>query len=240
MITNTLFLTRVLEIAGEAPKYRLGGYGRDGTCDCIGLTIGAIRRAGGTWSGTHGSNYAARYQMRELERNTVSNLYPGKQVYKAREAGASNNKLPSRYASHPDQRDYYHAGVVTSVDPINITHSTGTGKASSIRVDTSLGAWAWGGRLKLVNYDAPVETPVEAPMAALADAEIPTTAVVTTANGGPLKMRNKPTKTCGSYRNIPCGAEVTVLETDTGSPGWWRVRYAGRTGYVMTQFLAMG
>ena len=61
-ITLSSFLEKIREIASENPKYRSGGSGKDGTCDCIGLIIGAIRRAGGSWPGTHGSNYAARYE----------------------------------------------------------------------------------------------------------------------------------------------------------------------------------
>lgn len=42
-------LAAVDEINGEKPSYQIGGKATDGTCDCIGLTIGALRRAGGTW-----------------------------------------------------------------------------------------------------------------------------------------------------------------------------------------------
>ena len=58
MIQLSDFLTQIAAIAAESPSYRLGGDGSDGTCDCVGLIIGAIRRAGGQWAGTHGSNYA--------------------------------------------------------------------------------------------------------------------------------------------------------------------------------------
>ena len=57
------FIAQVEAIAQASPVYRLGGDGSDGTCDCIGLVIGAIRQAGGAWMGTHGSNYAARYEI---------------------------------------------------------------------------------------------------------------------------------------------------------------------------------
>lgn len=52
MVTTESFLRGVDAIAGGKPTYRLGHDGSDGTCDCIGLIIGAIRRAGGTWDGT--------------------------------------------------------------------------------------------------------------------------------------------------------------------------------------------
>lgn len=238
------FLQQVRQIAAEGPKYRLGGYARDGTCDCIGLTIGAIRRAGGEWKGTHGSNYAARYEMDDLRRVTTADLRPGWQVLKAKEPGASGWKLPGRYAGHADQRDYYHAGVVTGVDPLEITHSTGTGKPSSIKVDTRLGAWGWGGPLKKVRYGVAAEAQdaaVTAPDATAADAVAGMSgATVHTQNGGPLKLRAKPIKSCRLYWTIPCGAAVEVLQTDTGSDGWWKVRYGRRTGYCWNQYLAVG
>ena len=210
------FLTRVNEIATEGPKYRLGGYGKDGTCDCIGLSIGAIRRAGGVWKGTHGSNYAARYEIDGLTRTSLETIYPGMQVFKAREKGHARWSLPGRYAGHKDQRDYYHAGVVTSVNPLCITHSTGTGLPSSIKEDTALGAWEWGGRLKKVGYDEaamPGNAGADTGNAAEAVAPSPvvTAAVIHTQNGRPLNIRAKPTKTCGLYWKLPCGAPVDVL-----------------------------
>ena len=63
MVTRKAFLRGVSAIQAEGPTYHAGGDGSDGTCDCIGLIIGAIRRAGGRWTGTHGSNYAARFAV---------------------------------------------------------------------------------------------------------------------------------------------------------------------------------
>lgn len=54
MISKDKFLEKVQEITASKPTYKLGHDGSDGTCDCIGLIIGAIRRAGGSWTGTHG------------------------------------------------------------------------------------------------------------------------------------------------------------------------------------------
>ena len=42
MVTLEAFLRGVAKIKSEAPTYREGGDGSDGTCDCIGLIIGAI------------------------------------------------------------------------------------------------------------------------------------------------------------------------------------------------------
>lgn len=216
------FIAQVEAIAQASPVYRLGGDGSDGTCDCIGLVIGAIRQAGGAWMGTHGSNYAARYEMRELLPVTdAGELCLGDVVYKARTPGQAGYALPERYKNDPDQRDYYHVGVVTATSPLEITHCTGPG----IVRDTKLGKWVYRGRLKKVDYDGTevVETMVQ-------------TAKVTAASGSAVKMRSKPSASDRLYWEVPVGAEVQVAEV-TGS--WAKVRYGDRTGYMMTDFLAL-
>lgn len=216
------FIAQVEAIAQASPVYRLGGDGSDGTCDCIGLVIGAIRQAGGAWMGTHGSNYAARYEMRELLPVTdAGELCLGDVVYKARTPGQAGYALPERYKSDPDQRDYYHVGVVTATSPLEITHCTGPG----IVRDTKLGKWVYRGRLKKVDYDGTevVETMVQ-------------TAKVTAASGSAVKMRSKPSASDRLYWEVPVGAEVQVAEV-TG--GWAKVRYGDRTGYMMAAFLDM-
>lgn len=216
------FIAQVEAIAQASPVYRLGGDGSDGTCDCIGLVIGAIRRAGGSWTGTHGSNYAARYEMRELLPVTdAGELCLGDVVYKARMPGEVGYALPERYKNDPDQRDYYHVGVVTAVEPLEITHCTGPG----IVRDTKLGRWTYRGRLEKVDYDGTevVETMVQ-------------TATVVADSGSTVKMRSKPSTSDGLYWEVPVGAEVQVAEV---SGEWTKVRYGDRTGYMMVKFLVM-
>lgn len=216
------FIAQVEAIAQASPVYRLGGDGSDGTCDCIGLVIGAIRRAGGAWTGTHGSNYAARYEMRELLPVTdAGELCLGDVVYKARTPGQAGYDLPERYGADPDNRDYYHIGVVTAVEPLEITHCTGPG----IVRDTKLGKWTYRGRLKKVDYDGTEGMQTMAQMAK-----------VTATSGSTVKMRSKPSASDGLYWEVPVGAEVQVAEI-TG--GWAKVRYGDRTGYMMAAFLDM-
>ena len=222
-ITRERFLEKVEEIAQSNPSYKEGRDGSDGACDCIGLVIGAIRRAGGSWTGTHGSNYAARYEMRELLPVTdAGELCLGDVVYKARTPGQAGYALPERYKNDPDQRDYYHVGVVTATSPLEITHCTGPG----IVRDTKLGKWTYRGRLEKVAYDSAegMETMAQ-------------TAKVTAMSGSTVKMRSKPSTSDGLYWEVPVGAEVQVAEI---SGGWAKVRYGDRTGYMMTEFLDMG
>ena len=218
-----LFLEKVEEIAATDLVYQEGKDGSNGACDCIGLIIGAIRRAGGSWTGTHGSNYAARYEMRELLQVTdAGELCLGDVVYKARTPGQAGYALPERYKKGPDQRDYYHVGVVTATSPLEITHCTSPG----IVRDTKLGKWTYRGRLEKVDYDGTsqeVGTMVQ-------------TATVVADSGSKVKMRSKPSASDGLYWEVPVGAEVQVAEI-TG--GWAKVRYGDRTGYMMAAFLDM-
>lgn len=216
------FIAQIEAIAQASPVYRLGGDGSDGTCDCIGLVIGAIRRAGGSWTGTHGSNYAARYEMRELLPVTdAGELCLGDVVYKARTPGQAGYALPERYKKGPDQRDYYHVGVVTAVEPLEITHCTGPG----IVRDAKLGRWTYRGRLEKVDYDGAevVENMVQ-------------TATVVADSGDDVKMRSTPSKTDGLYYKVPVGATVQVASVDGE---WAKVRYQDRTGYMMVEYLEM-
>lgn len=219
MITLQEFVSRVDDIRQEAPRYRLGGSATDGSCDCIGLIIGAIRRAGGTWAGVHGSNYAARNEMETFGEITGETLEVGMIVYKAKEPGQSGYDLPSRYSSSDDKRDYYHVGVVISVDPLSIIHCT----TPTVIIDYKLGTWRYGGRLKKIDYGSPVpeeETPVEM--------------YVLTPNRGKVNMRKTAQTTGTLIDRIPCGAIVELIEEGLT---WCKVKANGKTGYIMREYL---
>lgn len=134
------YANTVLSIAEEQPTYRLGGDGSDGTCDCVGAGIGGLRRMDIEYDGLHGSNWAARHEAVELwEIGSVAQLRVGDNVLKAYEPGDEGWNLPARYGDDPDQRDYYHFGVVTSVNPLRITHMT----SPTFKTDTTLGKWKY-------------------------------------------------------------------------------------------------
>lgn len=142
------FVSAVLKNAQRVKRYELGHDGSDGACDCIGLVIGAIRLMGGSWDCTHGSNYAARYKTRNLAPLTDSDLVGlGDLVYKARKPGEKGYHLPPAYELHKLQYDYYHVGVVTSVNPVIVTHCTTT--PGGIKQDHSLDGWQYFGEVIL-------------------------------------------------------------------------------------------
>lgn len=222
MINASDFLAEVAAIQAERPTYRLGGDGSDGTCDCIGLIIGAIRRAGGSWKGTHGSNYAARNVMNFLGTD-MSGMVPGWLAYKAKAPGEAGYDLPGTYDGHPDKLDYYHVGVVTGVNPLRITHCTSGGGVDGITVDTKQGKWAYFGPCDLIDYNGEA-TPMM-------------TAIVTASSGKTVKMRSRPSASDSLYWEVPVGAEVLVLSKETD---WTRIEWQDQEGYMMTKFLDFG
>ena len=224
MVNASEFLKQVEAIQEERPTYRLGGDGSDGTCDCIGLVIGGIRRAGGKWPGTHGSNYAARNVMTRLTTDKAG-LETGWLAYKAKELGDAGYDLPGTYDGHPDKRDYYHVGVVTGVNPLRITHCTTGGGVDGITVDTKQGKWEYFGPCNLIEYEGETEEPTM------------TTAIVKASSGSTVKMRSKPSTNATLYWDVPVGAEVVVR---LKGADWSRIDWDGQEGYMMTKFLDFG
>lgn len=220
MVTMESFLRGVDAIAEEKPIYRLGHDGSDGSCDCIGLIIGAIRRAGGKWTGTHGSNWAARNAMDELHAVAdAGDLHVGQAVFKAAEPGQSGYNLPDRYKGDADTRDYYHVGVVRSVSPLEIVHCTGPG----IVHDSKLGKWNYAGWLRMVSRgnDEGEATGMQ-------------TAVVIAESGSTVNLRKTPH---GALEDrVPVGSTAQVLDT---MDGWARITVSGKTGWMDMNYLRM-
>lgn len=215
------FLECVEKNRQRVNAYKLGHDGSDGLCDCIGLAIGALRLGGERWTGTHGSNYATRNEMRTMERiRSAGDLKKGELVYKAYEKGETGWALPPAYAKDPDQRDYYHVGVVTGTDPLVITHCTGV--QGGIKVDKALGKWKYHGYLKKVVDDVEPE-------------QIPEGKARVTASA--VAIRKGPGTDCGVLIRAPKGALVDVAEDPED---WVRVTYQGKTGYMMKQYTEIG
>lgn len=241
------FLEKVAEIKASKPAYKQPGDGSNGVCDCIGLIIGAIRRIGLKWTGIHGSNYAARYQAVNLKYiKSESQLNVGDIVFKG---VASNGKgkrpcykgtfshkydLPSRYEKGKqyytgDLIDYYHVGVVTQVNPLNITHMT----TPSVKVDKKLdqmtnSPWNYVAKVKPLVNEAPIPTSASTPSTGME-------AIVSVMYGTTVNLRQYPSKSCKTYIRVPVGTKVLII-----APGeeWAQIDYGTRKGwYMMAEFL---
>lgn len=229
-MTKHEFLEGVQRIAASNPAYRTGGDGSDGTCDCIGLIMGAL---GGKFD-MHSTNWFARYQTFGLEAINHDRYEPefGDILYKTRTPSNPKYDLHERYVTGRyatgDLTDYYHVGVVTNTAPLEITHCTSTGNVNGIAYDNTVDTWTHVGILKNVDYDeshADDGTNAEHGLA-----------VVYSENGDPVRMRSKPT-TDGGYNTVvkvPPGAPVEILEQ---AGEWATVRWNGQRGYMMSKYL---
>lgn len=236
------FLEMVAKIKSLNPAYKQPGDGSNGVCDCIGLIIGAIRLMGLKWTGIHGSNYAARYQIVNLQKITaLSEIELGDVMLKAYEKGHSKWRLPDRYwKGHPyyngDLKDYYHAGTITKLSPITITHMTSPRmKTLTIKSmkDLTSSNWLYHGKAKPI-VEASGGT---ASLPSLPPATTPSTgsmAVVVADSGGTVNMRAKASTGAKVIMRVPLGTTVEIV-----APGetWAEIKNGNRTGFMMAQFL---
>ncbi|MBQ9944850.1 MAG: SH3 domain-containing protein [Clostridia bacterium] len=209
------FLQGIQQNVSRIREYRLGMDGNGGQCDCIGLIIGAVRLMGGKWTGTHGSNWTARNGMKALRKiASAGELQPGELVFKVCKPGEDGYSLPDTYRQHPDQKDYYHVGVVTAVNPLEITHCTGV--PGGIRKDHALGTWQYAGMY-----------------IGLTDKESRNLYRVT---GGRLKVRKGPGTSCAVIAHLPDGTPVKAAPV-AGNDAWMQVEHEGVTGFSMARYL---
>lgn len=239
MVTLEKFLNGCKRNAARIKGYQLRCNGSNGLSDCIGFVMGSLELAGQKWNGTHGSNYAARYRTRNLHKVTsASQLKLGELVYKHNEPGtkAWQDSFPhNTYKNHPDKNDYYHVGVVTSVNPLEISHCSGGG----MHYDKSLGKWDYAGECSLVDYgsgtatvtpvaDVISETAVTGPCKAVVDVPDDTTVNIRSAMSTTSKVLVKANE----------GTQLDVLSV---SGSWAKVKYSFNktgTGYIMSKFIS--
>jgi len=231
-ITLKAFIDGVLSNASRIRYYKLGRSGNGGYSDCVGLVIGALSLAGTSWNGTHGSNYGARYRTKNLRKITsASQLKQGELIYKARNPGDAKYDsavINSKYKNSGDLKDYYHVGVVLTVNPLKIAHCSSGG----MHYDTKLGKWGYAGECTLVDYTAAsTTTESTAVNASEGDNDMEGKCIVDVPNDTNVNVRASRSTNSKKLGMINEGSEVTV-ESDDGT--WCKVKFEG---YVMSKFL---
>lgn len=220
-MTASEFVQWIEKNAARVTHYEKGADGSNGGCDCIGLIIGAWRMAGNSWPWTHGSNYTARYLTLNLLPEQPLKL--GDFVYKARPPGAAGYSLPDAYKNSPDQLDYYHIGVVTSENPLIITHCTSVD--GGIKRDTKRGEWKYSGMFSKVSYPDENEQTEEK-------------LLVYEKDGETVNLRSKPSTANGEIiKRVPSGETVLLIKYHNSK--WAYVKYGQTPGYMMREFLLL-
>lgn len=226
------FLNKALQLFNSNPKRREPGDGSDGYCDCIGYLIGSLRRTGLKWTGIHGSNWAARKESVGLhEVKSAADLQVGDMVLKGCQPSTNGYALPSRYKKggkyyNGDLTDYYHAGLVYSLNPLQIRHMS-----TKMTIDSKVGKWNYAAKLKpLVMAGAYDEEDIS-------DPEIPSSgmqAKVIAETGNTVNLRKTPSLRGSLIVRVPLETVVEILE-----PGeeWCKIKYGIKTGYMMAKFL---
>ncbi len=227
------FLDKALQLFNSNPKRRAPGDGSDGYCDCIGYLIGSLRRTGLKWTGIHGSNWAARKEAVNLHPvKSVADLQVGDMVLKAYEPGTNKYALPSRYKKggayyNGDLKDYYHAGLVYSLNPLQIRHMS-----SKMTIDTKIGKWNYAAQLKpLVNAGAYEEDHAAEPVVPPSSG---TQAKLVAPSGKTVNLRRTPSLKGALIDRVPLG---TIVEITQPGEEWCKVKWGKKTGYMMAKFL---
>lgn len=229
-ITAERFVEGVESIYVEQPSYELGHDGSDGSCDCIGMVRGGLKRGGASdIKNLNGTNQAARKAIRNLQKlSSSSELIVGDVVLKTRDKDDKSMPLPDKYRKggadydlNVGETNFSHIGTVTGQNPLVITHMT----SPTAKQDKSIKGWSYYGELPWIEQNVAPEPPPEPEQ---------TVAVVFAENGKPVKMRKNPSKACDIYWKVPCGDEVLV---NKWGDEWSMIEWDGMTGYMMTSFL---
>lgn len=195
------------------------GKAEKGTVDCSGAFVYAYRKHG--LSIAHGSNAIARHYIAG-KMLPVSKAEPGMAAFKFKEPGEGGWDLPDKYDRDPDQRDYYHIGLIDE-DGAHVLNAQSE-QAGFTRTDLS--RWNAVAYLEGVDYAADDDQQEEHEMKK---------AIVTAQNGSTVNVRSAPSITAGKIIDrLPIGTMVDVLE-DLGE--WIHIRYVEKSGYMMSNFL---
>lgn len=236
MYSLTSFVRKVRSIAADAPSYETRGLSRS-KLDCVGLPMLAMIELGHGEYPMHSSNYFYRYEVEDTsEISGEDDVYLGELLFKTRGENESGYSLHERYVTGRynvgDYLDAYHVGVVTGVDPLEITECTDTGEPSGIKITGSLGnaarsGWDCGGRIVGVDYNNYTQ---EEDDSMVYEGGVKATVNTGKAGTKTWNLRSAPDDTEDNViAKVPFGTAVTVYET---TDDWGQVAYGDVRGYI--------
>lgn len=196
--------------------------------DCSGMWVKCFKDQGAKIY--HGSNTIFRNYCTETGKLTSeSQLQPGMAVFKCK-AWTDADKDNRWYGTEPGNLS--HIGMVTSVNPLVITHAT----SPVVTQDKKLGKWAYWGKVKDVDYSGSVDpSPDPSPEPSPDPEPVTKTMYVTTPDGKSANIRRKASKQAALVERVPYGASVIWIKNNGN--GWAYVKYHGFVGWMMEEFL---
>lgn len=211
-----------------------------GQVDCSGAFVWSYQQHG--CSIYHGSNRIARTEVVKLIPIKQAKIVPGMAAFKAKEPpfifNTNGYSLPDSYKKggsyyNGDLNDYYHIGLV-SEDSKSVYNAQNL-QNGFVKSDISNG-WTHVAYLKQVEYNkVSVKNPEIVVKNETVDSSSKLSGIVIASSGQFVKMRKTPSKNQSVYWNVPVKAQVDILEEP--SNGWAKIRYEGREGYMMEEFL---
>jgi len=139
--------------------------------------------------------------------HSIADLEVGDMVLKACEPGTNGYALPARYRKggayyNGDLRDYYHAGIVYSLNPLQIRHMS-----SRMTTDTKIGKWNYAARIRpLVNagaYDGSTDETPNTPSSG-------TQARLVAPSGKTVNLRRTPSLKGALIDRVPLGTVIEI------------------------------
>lgn len=189
--------------------------------DCSGLFVKIFRDQGAKIA--HGSNsifYEYCYDTQPL--TSESQLIPGMAVFKWKQ-WTDSDKDNRWYGKQPGNLS--HIGYVASINPLKIIHASSV--SGCVTTDTKITNWKYCGKLKDVDYseggspDNPSPDPEPSKYKLMS---------VVSDNGKAVKLRQRPSTSCGMYDMIEPG---TIVEAEDYNDIWYKVNYGKRIGWFM-------
>lgn len=168
----------------------------------------------------HGSNAIARKCI-VGKMLPISEAKPGMVAFKVRLPDEKGYALPAKYASSPDQNDYYHVGLVDT-DPRYVLNAKGTNSGFCRDELSRKNGWDCVAFLKYVDYGEEEKTMMA------------TVVLPSGASGNSVNLREGPSLGQDIIARVPVGASVEVIQ-DKGQ--WCEIGYSGKVGWMMSNYL---
>ena len=227
MLSVSKLIASALECLGW-PYVSPGTNDKNGI-DCSGLWVKCFRDQGA--SIYHGSNTIFREYCSETGKiKSEKDLQPGMAIFKCKEWTDSESDKKNKWYKK-DPGNLSHIGMVTSVNPLVITHAT----SPVCKQDFKIGNWKYWGKVKNVDYGSD-PGPSPSPDPSPSPEPDPRRNMYTYAeNGKPINLRVKASTKAKLVDKVPVGQAVTWLK-DNGA-GWAYIQWGWKMGWMLECFL---